>query len=250
MKFSKKIYTCVISLIINLSLIAQVPDFLFNSSQENSYSCSDIALIHHVQSSIAKAERVDSKLNNAILDIEGMSGNKFRAFLNNVCSFPHTKYLEIGCWKGSTFISALYCNELNIEYAVGIDNWSEYSGPLQEFNLNRNFFLSGFNHYELIFEDAFSLSCKSKIKQKITTYFYDGNHNLSSQEKAFTFYNDMFEDTFIAIVDDWNWDQVREGTFNAFKDLNYKILFEARMVGGVSDRLGWWNGAYIAVIRK
>ena len=247
MNFRKNICMFIMLLIINVHLMAQIPDYLFGSSQIQLYSSQDIQLINHVKSSIRKA---NSKLNSAILDIEGMSGNKFRTFLNNICSFPHTKYLEIGCWKGSTFISALYGNELNIEYAVGIDNWSEFNGPLQDFNLNCNSFLSSFNHYQVIFEDSFSLSCKSKIKQKITTYFYDGDHSVIAQEEAFTFYNDMFEDVFIAIVDDWNWAQVREGTFNAFNALNYDVLFETFIPDTGNNRLGWWNGVYIAVIRK
>jgi len=68
-------------------------------------------LIKHVQFSIGAAEKGLSNLNENILNIHGMSSAKNRHFLNNICNFPYVNYLEIGCWKGSTFISALYENQ-------------------------------------------------------------------------------------------------------------------------------------------
>lgn len=70
-------------------------------------------LISHVKESIEKAKNGISKLYQGILNIEGMSGSKIRHFLNNVCSFKGVNYLEIGCWKGSTLVSAAYNNETN-----------------------------------------------------------------------------------------------------------------------------------------
>lgn len=45
-----------------------------------------------------------------------------------------------------------------------------------------------------------------------------------SQEKAFTYFNSLLSQTFIAIVDDWNWDAVKIGTRNAFQTLGYEVL--------------------------
>jgi hypothetical protein len=71
-------------------------------------------LIQYVQLSVENAERGQSKLTPEILTIDGMSSPKIRHFLNNICSYPGASYLEIGCWKGSTFVSALYKNPLSI----------------------------------------------------------------------------------------------------------------------------------------
>jgi hypothetical protein len=49
--------------------------------------------------------------------------------------------LEIGCWRGSTLIAALYGNESSIRHAVGIDNWSQFKGPKREFLANVQQFL-------------------------------------------------------------------------------------------------------------
>ena len=71
-----------------------------------------LSLIEHVKQSIQNAELGISQLNSKILNLEGMSSDKVRHFLNNICSLEHGNYLEIGVWKGSTFISALYKNKL------------------------------------------------------------------------------------------------------------------------------------------
>jgi hypothetical protein len=52
----------------------------------------------------------------------GFSSIKLRAFLNNLCSKDKTTYLEIGLYRGSTFISALYQNK-GISAAVGVENF-------------------------------------------------------------------------------------------------------------------------------
>ena len=85
----------------------------------------------------------------------------------------------------------------------------------------------------------------------INVFFYDGSHDEKSQELAFTYFNSVFDDLFIAIIDDWNWDYVRKGTNNAFNKLNYEILFEKSFFTPYNgDTSSWWNGLYIAVVKK
>lgn len=207
-------------------------------------------LIDHVKQSINNAEKGVSKLNSNILSLEGMSSSKIRHFLNNICSMPNTNYLEIGVWKGSTFISSLYCNSSSIKQAVAIDNWSEFSGPKNEFISNCNKFLQ-YMPYKFFSVDSFNNDVLKGINYPINIYFYDGNHDVFAHELAFTYYDKFFDDTFIAIVDDWNWEQVKRGTKNAFEALKYEVLYESeRFSLGNGDKANWWNGFYIAVIRK
>jgi hypothetical protein len=65
-------------------------------------------------------------------------------------------------------------------------------------------------------------------------------------EKAFTFYNDIFADVFVAIIDDWKCPWVRWPTFKAIEKLNYTILFEGIVPG--TPEMG--HGQYVAVLRK
>jgi hypothetical protein len=211
-------------------------------------------IVSHVKDSIAKAQCEISKLPPAILRVPGLSSPKVRHLLNNLCSLPGGRYLEIGVWAGSTFIAALYGNDRALAEAIAIDNWSQFqlSEPKKAFVRNTSKFLSknSFKFYEY---DSFNLN-KTEIfnpQKPINIYFYDGFHSVEAQKLAFVYYNDILANTFIAIVDDYGWDNVKLGTQLAFKELGYKILFEeylpARFEG---DRETWWNGIYVAVIRK
>ena len=79
---------------------------------------------------------LDSNLNHGVYFIEGMSGLAFRCFLHNLCEYPNTRYLEIGCWKGSTLCAAM--NENNI--FLGIDNFSQFGNIRNKFYENFNKF--------------------------------------------------------------------------------------------------------------
>lgn len=214
------------------------------------YALDAQVLIDHVQKSIQNAYQGCSKLSNNILKIEGMSSSKVRHFLNNLCSLPETSYLEVGVWKGSTFVSALYQNEGTIKNAIAIDNWSEFEKARDAFLVNTSKFLSRnvFNVYE---QDAFTVPLNAFV-EPINIYFYDGNHSVESQCKAFTHFDAVLADTFIAIVDDWMWPQVQEGTRQAFAALGYTVLFEKELLSALtgSDTENWWNGLYVAVIQK
>src|SRR5271167_4709882 len=72
-----------------------------------------------------------SKLVPEILAIPGMSGRKYRYFINNLIEpFPAPRYLEVGSWAGSTLCSAIYGNDVD---AVAIDNWSQFGRPSEHF---------------------------------------------------------------------------------------------------------------------
>lgn len=209
-------------------------------------------LIEHVLQSISKAENEMSKLPAQVLKLEGMSSAKVRHLLNNICSLSNASYLEIGVWKGSTLISSLFGNTHNINHAIAIDNWSEFAGPREEFINNFSRFLSGFrNTFKLYDQDCFKIDLGALKSAPIDIYFYDGNHTAESQRLAFTYYNEIFSNVFIAIIDDWNYPPVPEGTYQAFKELNYTILYEKTLPARFNgDTVNWWNGLYIAVIKK
>lgn len=216
----------------------------------DSLSSHEEEMIRKVQIAVQDAWHGISKLPLDVLNISGMSSSKNRHFLNNICSYPNTHYLEIGCWKGSTFISAIFKNKSSILSATGIDNWTEFGGPYSEFRNNCQQFISDIP-YHFYSHDCFKINPDTFIKNKINVYFYDGGHTKQDQANAFLFFNNILENVFIAIIDDWNHPPVREGTFEAFNKLGYTVLYEiglpARFNGDIE---WWWNGLYVAVIRK
>lgn len=206
--------------------------------------------LNHIEQSIINADLGISKLNPSILSLEGFSSKKGRHLLNNLCSLPGAFYLEIGCWKGSTFISALYGNQNSIIDAVGLDNWSEAGGPKKEFlhNCKRYLPTSPYRFYSV---DCFAINKSDYFTQPVNIYFYDGEHSSLAHELALTYYDEVMDDLFILVIDDWNWENVKNGTLSGLAQLNYTILYSrelpARFTG---DSENWWNGMLIALIRK
>ncbi len=206
--------------------------------------------IKFIQQCITDATKEVSKLalpeGDPILDIHGMSSDKNRHLLNNICSLKNARYLEVGVWQGSTFISAGYKNILNM---VAIDNWSQFDGPSDNFIENCKKYINN-NKFKQYDQDAFSINPES-LGKSFNIYFYDGDHSYDAQYKAFTHFNPILDNTFIAIVDDFNAKDVQEGTYDAFKKLNYNILFEQKLLTPAnSDTSSWWNGIYIGLIQK
>jgi hypothetical protein len=205
-----------------------------------------------IEDSFRKAENNNSKINQEIKNIVGMSGVMTRHFYNNLLSMDDARYLEIGTWKGSSVCSAMYQNKAQV---VCIDNWSEFGGPKQEFLQNFSRF-KGENNAHFIESDCYQVDV-SKLP-KFNIYMYDGNHTSESHYKALTHYQNCLDDIFIFIVDDWNCSGVREGTERAIRTLGYKVLYERNIRLTWDDthtpmplaRDTWWNGIYVAILQK
>jgi hypothetical protein len=210
-------------------------------------------LVDHVEKCFEFAIQNTSKVTQDILNIEGMSGKKTRHFYNNLLSIPNRTYLEVGTWKGSTLCSAMYNNEARV---VCIDNWSEFNGPKDEFLANFYKF-KGKNDAMFIENDCFNVDVTSLPIFDI--YLYDGDHKYECHYKSLIHFWDCLDKMFIYIVDDWNWEYVRNGTYDALKSLKCEIVYEREIrttnnnthpqVGSVGQ-LNWHNGIGVFVIKK
>lgn len=203
-------------------------------------------LIDHVKKSIEIAKQQSSKLTNQVLSIDGMVCTKIRHFLNAICSMDKCRYLEVGSWQGASLTAALYDN-FNT-YGVGIEDFSMFDPKkINELKLRKNLstFLSKIG-VELINENCWSINF-SVFKSPFNVYFYDGRHLQETQQMAFTYFNPILTDPFIAIIDDWNVKEVRKGTRDAFDILGYEVLFECVLS---PKTIGCKNSIYVAVIKK
>ena len=258
----KKFLFIVLSLIISLNIYGQEAPFLYQSPgetlpskaqfflTEKAFTRLETRYISHVSKCWQNAEMYNSQLNQDVLSIQGMSGAKNRHFLNNLCMMKNTKYLEIGCSKGATFISALYMNEKSIKSATALDDWTQNRDLLNEFKSKCKVFLSGIL-FNVFSHDCFSVPTKNFLRGKINTYFYNGPPTAEDHCNAFVFFNQAFADLFIAVIEDWNEEHVRVGTFEAFDSLGYQVLFEVSLPADSSgDLANWSNGVYAAVIKK
>ena len=216
-------------------------------------------LIQHIHNSVLAANVYQSQLNQNpnTLKIPGMTGLKYRHFLNNLLTMPDVSYLEVGCWRGSTTVAALYNNHPTVTQAIVVDNFSEFQDPTnsvsQSFFQNKNFFL---NQVPLKFidKDAFLIDVKKEITKPINVYFYDGNHSFESHKLAFSHFHDAFDDVFIALVDDFGWPGVAEPTKEVIREMGYQVLYWYELGTGSnysdSNASEWWNGLLITVLKK
>lgn len=194
---------------------------------------------------IKNAEREISRLNKDILKIEGMSSKFNRHLLNNLGSgFDRFNYLEIGVHKGSTYISSLYGN--NVIDAWAIDDWSEFQDQTPYFLDNCKKFDIPVN---FINADCFTVDT-SKIRD-INFYLYDGNHWTDKTARGLTYFYDSFDDEFLYVVDDFDWESVRQGAEIGIKECNFKIKYENYLASNIgNNENGWWNGLGIYILKK
>lgn len=206
----------------------------------------------HIERAFENAENGISKITPGVIALSGMTGTKTRHFYNNLISMPDARYLEIGTWKGSSVCSAMCGNGASV---TCIDNWSEFGGPKEEFLVNFAEY-KGDNTASFIEADCFAVDVT--LLPKYNVYMYDGNHTMDSHQKALLHYYPVLDDIFILVVDDWNWQDVRDGTRSAIETLNCKILYqkEIRLTSDNSHTdmteaaATWWNGIYVAVLQK
>jgi len=198
--------------------------------------------IEHVKKAAGDAQDGISKCTPDVLALDGMSGAMTRHFYNNLLNMEGVRYLEVGTWKGSSTCSAMVGNNADV---TCIDNWSEFGGPKEDF-LNNIEKFQGVNRLEVIEKNAFETDLSGC---KFNVYLYDGHHSAESQEKALTHFIDAMDDVFIFVVDDWDWQDSKTGTYTAIKELGLIVEYEMghSVPGGAH---GWWNGSGVFVLRK
>ena len=215
-------------------------------------------LIQHIEKSLELSNNYQSKITEKLLTMDGMSGKKTRHFYNNICSMSDARYLEIGTWKGSSICSAMCNNKMS---CTAIDNWSEFGGPKEEFLKNFDEF-KGDNNAVFIEKDCWTIDVSTLNKFNI--YMYDGNHSETSHFQALNHYLPCLDNEFIYIIDDWNWNAVRNGTLKSIKDNKCEILYHKEIftnnkthppggpgIGDRSRKYGdWHNGISIFVLKK
>jgi hypothetical protein len=219
-----------------------------------------------------------TKLTDSELSLTGMSSTKNRILLNELVK-KGDRYLEIGVYRGSTFVAALYKNKP--AYAVAIDNFSEFTDLINREQSNEvikklasDAMLLNPNDASLSNEDMFKKALADRnitnftllntncfdvppnlenhlLDQNFNVYLYDGGHSYEDHKKALTYYYNTLANEFIFIVDDWNWEPARRGTFDAMGELGIKLHRDFALLTSFNgDVDSWWNGFYVAVCEK
>jgi precorrin-6B methylase 2 len=208
-----------------------------------------------LKTALEYAIKDDPKLSNDILTMHGMSGHRYRRLINKLVELtPDARYLEIGSWKGSTACSAMYGNTCKV---LCIENWDIFfEAPKAEFFQN----VVKFKNDNVSFQQLESEYAKVDYSQigKFNIYLFDGPHAEHDQYAGITITQEALDDEYILIVDDWNWPEVRNGTLNALKEIDNKIISSIVVRSTQNDKhpqpaneqSEWHNGYFIALIEK
>jgi hypothetical protein len=205
-------------------------------------------MVRRVEAAIASAAAGKSRLEADALALQGLSSPAVRHLLNNLCAPRETNYLEVGTYKGSTLVAASYGNTGRF---TAVDDFSEFGhmGPRETFEAVRAEF-AGRCRFTFHEADCWTSALRRRLPREVNVYFYDGPHRFEDQYRAFTHFDPVFAETFVAVVDDWNTGTVREATRQAFGDLGYRTLYERELFTKRWMRDLWWNGLLVAVVRK
>lgn len=219
-------------------------------------------LINHVNECFANSDNEKSKLSTDILQMEGMSGSKTRHLYNNICSLNEANYLEIGTWKGSSFISAIHKNNIN---CLAVDNWSEFFN----FGFNGNndigsksIFLKNIEslcdnkNYNFLEKDSFLLDKSDLPFDSVDIYLYDGQHDYESHKKAITYFSKFLSKYSIVVIDDWRsdgeWSKVQRGTYDGLKESGLIVHHRVERITQQENNgsAEYWNGVGVFVCEK
>ena len=215
-----------------------------------------IGIVDYVQSAVDYALSGESRLPREVLEIEGLTGLHIRNLLNRICQtpMPAVRYLEVGLWKGASFTSAMYDNAGTF---VGIDNFALDHTPK---NATKEQIIKqvkdqmrkyGNGQATLIERDCFAVKVRDLLPYgPFDIFYYDGSHLKVCQEMALTHFYSVLANECIYMCDDWNSEEVREGTRAGLKKIPFQVLKEWEFF---THRRGitasWWNGFYVCALR-
>lgn len=204
-------------------------------------------IIQHVEDSLSKVAVGKTKLPERAFEMYGLSGPKTRMFYNAICDTnEETNYLEVGAFQGSSTASSCYGNPFLAAYVV--ENWSEFSGSYEIFEKNSGW---AYDWKRMnLFQHNFR-AVDIEFLPEINIYLYDGAHEKQDHKEAITHFAGALSKYSIILIDDWNWECVREGTEEGIAESGLKVLYRREIFteyeAGERD---WWNGIGIFVLES
>jgi cephalosporin hydroxylase len=146
----------------------------------------------------------------------------------------------VGVWQGYTLLAGMAGNPG--KRCIGVDNFSEYGGPRDEFIRRFNIYKSS-NHffYDMDYQDYLSTCHEGRIG----FYIYDGEHNYEHQLAGLQLAEPFFSDDCVILIDDSNLDITRQATedFIAESKHGYRIILDRPT--SRNGHPSFWNGVMI-----
>ena len=156
--------------------------------------------------------------------VQGYTAPKVQGFLNwLVGTRPGGRHLEVGTYQGATFIAALQGNKE--ASGVAYDNFSEFDDDGEiEATLRENLEKFSPEMGQWCFKARDFFENVGVWKDEFDSFFYDGLHTAEAHYKAVSAAFEVCKPGFVYVVDDWEWEAVRTGTWVALKDHDIKRI--------------------------
>lgn len=191
-----------------------------------------------------------------LVDVEGMSTPQVCRLLNGLVAGmdPGERYLEIGCWKGLTLVSAAFGNEGR--ECIACDKfrfWGRYTGWGSDVRaaFRRNVARHQRGSAKITFHEMSSrrLFAERRVQGPIGVYFYDGDHSYEETRRSIARAAPLLSARATIVVDDWNDPEIRRATFDAIHDARLSLLWH-RQLEGTHDGRGFWNGIGVFYVAR
>lgn len=190
-----------------------------------------------------------------IAQVPGFSPEGTRKLISQLCGMlqPVT-YLEAGTFLGATFTAAMFGNKGRF---ISIDNLSEFRGGLWYGQTQLTYSVEDQRRFIHQLIDMYGQGRASFIEANwrdvpvvligggVSVFFYDAGHSAIDTLEGILQFSPCFADEVVLLVDDYNEEQVQEGTKLALDLLPYDIEEEMVLSGAY-----WKFGFYAAKLKR
>jgi len=149
-------------------------------------------------------------------------------------------FVNVGVWNGFTFLAGLSGNAN--QRCIGVDNFSQFGGPREEFLQRFQQFRSAAHEFHDL---DYQLYFNTVHHDPIGVYMYDGEHSYDNQLRGLRVAEPFFAPNCIIFVDDTNTVPARRATldFMAQSEAGYRLLLDQSTGNNCHPTL--WDGLMV-----
>ena len=153
---------------------------------------------------------------------------------------PQAAFVNVGVWHGFTLLSGMAGN--GDRRCIGVDNFSEFGGPRDEF-------LRRFDRYRSPLHAFHEMDYRAYFTERhrdpIGVYLYDGEHGYENQLHGLEVAERFFTPGCVIVVDDTNQPEPREATlaFAGARAGKYRTLLDRRT--SANGHPTFWDGLLV-----
>ncbi|MBI2478942.1 MAG: class I SAM-dependent methyltransferase [Planctomycetia bacterium] len=175
-------------------------------------------------------------------EVDGMSTIAMAYIINELTR--HTSegecYLNIGVFKGFSFLAGVVNQDC---VSIGIDNFSQFGGPEEEFR--RNYQLVSHSNSAFHNIDYVNYFAEHQQIPPIGVYFYDGDHAYEHQRRALDLALPHLAERAVILVDDTNWKAPRKATLDFVMANHPRFEIVVDQTTASTGHPTYWNGMMI-----